>query len=272
MSNTASRRPEHLPDFNYPPLNEVALGVQFAPPTEYQQILAGEVWNLFRKEYPQVQDQAPISPAFETFGLPMSAGQLSFVTGATHDRFWFLRPEGDELIQFQNDRLLHNWRKVGDRENKYPRFETMIDKFKDELERLQGYMNGLTPQTLVVNQCEVSYINQIIVDTEEDLKASNWLRFVTFGDKYPDDFKVGFREIIRDEAEKPQGRLICEAVNALNQSGQKIIAFTLTVRGAPKEPKIGSALDFISKGRELIVSRFTELTTDYAHTKWGRCK
>jgi uncharacterized protein (TIGR04255 family) len=272
VSNTASKRPDHLPDFIQPPLNEVALGVQFATPTGYQQILAGEVWNLFRKEYPQVQEQAPIAPAFETFGLPTPSGQLSFVTGASHDRFWFLREEGDELIQFQNDRLLHNWRKIAGGGNEYPRFEHMIGKFDDELKRFQNYINGLAPQTLNVNQCEVSYINHIVAPPEQDLMASKWLRFVSFGGSNPDDFKVGFREIIRDEAGKPQGRLIGEAVSALDQGGQQIIAFTITVRGAPKEPKIESALNFISKGRELIVSRFTELTTDYAHTIWRRRK
>lgn len=260
-----------LPDFNFPPLNEVALGIQFATPTGYQQIHAGEVWNLFRKEYPQVQEQAPIAPTFETFGLPTAVGQLSFTTGASHDRFWFLRPNGDELIQFQNDRLLHNWRKVGNLENIYPRFDYMIDKFKNEIERLQEYMKGLSSQTLAVNQCEVSYINHIVLEIDE-VKPTNWLRFVSFGENDPDDFKIGFREIIRDETGNPQGRLIGEAAIAKNQSGQKIIAFTLTVRGAPKDPSIESALNFISNGRKLIVNKFAELTTDYAHTKWGRNK
>lgn len=271
MSDTTSR-PGHLPDFEQPPLHEVAVGVQFATPTGYQQILAGEVWNLFRKEYPQVQDQAPIAPSFETFGLPTSAGQLSFITGASHDRFWFLRTEGDELIQFQNDRLLHNWRKVVGGGNEYPRFEHMIGKFEDELRQFQNYINELAPQTLVVNQCEVSYINHIVTTSTQELIASKWFRFVSFGENNPDDFKVGFREIIRDEAGKPQGRLIGEAMSALDQDGRQIIAFTLTVRGAPKEPKIESALSFISKGRELIVTRFTELTSDYAHTIWRRRK
>lgn len=272
MSNTTSRRPDHLPDFKHPPLNEVVIGVQYAPPTKYQQIFAKEVWELFRNEYPEVLEQAPIPPVFETFGLPTSAGKLSFVTGASHDRFWFLRPKGNELIQFQNDHFLHNWRKAGDDNAVYPRFEYMIDKFKDELTHLQRYMNLLAPQTLIINQCEVSYVNHILDNETEQLIASKWLRFLTFGDNDPNDIRVVFREIIRNEEGKPQGRLICEAVSALNESEQPIIAFTLTVRGAPVQPNIESALDFILKGRERIVSRFAELTTDFAHTKWERSK
>lgn len=274
VSNTAasSKRPDDLPDFNCPPLNEVTLGVQFAQPKGYQQIYAGEVWNLYRKDYPLVEEQAPLEPVFETFGLSAPSGQIKFVTGASHDRFWFLRSEGDELIQFQNDRLLHNWRKVGDRSNPYPRFEYMIAKYKNELEQLQTYMARLASDALAINQCEVSYINHIIVENDDELKASRWFRFISFGDTEVDDFKAGFREIVRDDAGKPQGRLIGEAVSGRNQSGQRVFVFTLTVRGAPKEPKIESALEFLSRGRELIVKRFAELTSEYAHAKWERCK
>lgn len=266
----AATRPEHLPDFLNPPLNEVVLGVQFNPPKEYQQILAGEVRNLFRAEYPQVQEQPPLAPAFETFGLPSKAGQLKFITGASHDRFWFLRPDGDELIQFQQDRLLHNWRKVGNAMNEYPRFELMFERFRGELKQLQGYLTALSQQPLTINQCEISYINHIAAEAGEALRVSDWLRFMTFGARDPDDFSVAFREIINDEEKKPQGRLTCEASTAAKADGQQIIAVNLTVRGAPKGPDIDSALQFIAKGRELIVNRFAKLTTEEAHKKWGR--
>lgn len=246
--------------------------MQFSQPKGYQQIYAGEIWNLYRNEYPSVEEQAPLEPTFETFGLSAPSGQIKLITGASHDRFWFLSPKGDELIQFQNDRLLHNWRKVGDGSNPYPRFEYMIAKYRNELELLQDYMAKLSNTALVINQCEVSYINQIIVDNNDEAKASRWFRFVTFGETEADDFKLGFREIIRDGAGRPQGRLIGEVGNGLSQSGQRVFVFTLTVRGAPREPNIESALEFISKGRELIVKKFADLTSDYAHTKWERCK
>lgn len=271
MSNIAAR-PDHLPDFGNPPLNEVVLGVQFNPPQGYQQIFAGEVWNLFRKEFPNVEEQLPIAPAFETFGLPSKGKKLGFITGATHDRFWFLRPDGDELIQFQQDRLLHNWRKVDDETNVYPRFESMLERFRGELDLLEEYMNGLTPQALSVNQCEISYINHIAPPDDEALLASDWLRFVNFGNKEPDDFSLGFREVIHDADDKPQGRLICDASLGIKADRRQVILLTLTVRGAPKENTIESALDYLAKGRDLIVCKFAELTTDEAHIKWERVR
>lgn len=265
-------RPDDLPDFRNPPLNEVVLGVQFNPPQGYQQIYAGEVWNLFRKEFPNVEEQLPIPPSFETFGLPSKGKQLGFVTGATHDRFWFLRPDGDELIQFQQDHLLHNWRKVGEGTNIYPRFESMIERFRGEMNLLEGYMNGLTPQALSINQCEISYINHIAPPDEQPLFVSDWLRFVNFDHKEPDDFTLGFREVIHDAEDKPQGRLICEALQGIKADRWPVIQMTLTVRGAPKENTIESAFEFLAKGRELIVRKFAELTTDEAHIKWERVR
>lgn len=268
-------RPEGLPDFKAPPLNEVVLGVQFAPPTGYQQIRAGEVWALFRDNYPIVQEQPPLAPSFETFGLPhqhFAIPQISFASGGTHDRFWFLSPDSAQLIQFQQDRLLHNWRKVGDGSNGYPRFESMIENFRSELHRFEEYASSLSPQRLSINQCEITYINHIVIDGREGKTYSNWLRFVNFEGNAPDDFRVGFRDVIRDKKGKPYGRFICEANSGMLPNGKEIIVLSLSVRGAPPGTNIDAALDFLSVGREVIVRKFAELTTEQAHLKWERVK
>ena len=52
--------------------------------------------------------------------------------------------------------------------------------------------------------------------------------------------------------------------------GQEVIILSLTVKGAPSSTDIESALEFLIRGREEIVQRFAELTTDSAHKKWER--
>lgn len=270
--STSTSRPHNLPDFLAPPLNEVVLGVQFSRPKGYQQIRAGEVWNLYRNQYPEVQELPALPPVFEIFGLPHSGPPpaISIVSGARHGRFWFLRPDGAELIQFQEDRLLHNWRKVGGETNPYPRFESMIGRFKEELEQLQAYMSLLTPQSLSINQCEISYINHIGADSERQLRTSEWIRFLSFGDNDPDDLNLTFRDVICGEDQRPEGRLICEIATGRKAGDQQIIVLTLTVRGTPKSMDIPAALDFISRGRTLIVNRFADITTESAHRAWKR--
>ncbi|HEX4157565.1 MAG TPA: TIGR04255 family protein [Rhizomicrobium sp.] len=263
-------RPSHLPNFKAPPINEVVIGVQYAQPTGYQQIRAGEVWALYRTDYPKVEEQPPLAPAFETFGGRSSnILQFGIATGATHDRFWFLSDKKDELIQFQADRLLHNWRKVGDGTNPYPHFESMIEKFQAELLTLEAYFSSLASQQLAINQAEISYVNHIaLVDTFD---PGQWVRFLTFpGGHRPDDLTFAMRRMLVDPAGKPLARLIVEANSALTDRGQQLLVLTLTVRGAPHGTTIYDAVDFISTGRETIVTTFAEITTESAHKKWER--
>lgn len=268
-------RPDHLPDFSNPPLNEVVMGIQFDPLPGYKQIFAGQIWDLFRDRYPNVQEQPLLAPAFETFGLPSTGFQppIRLLTGAPHCRFWFKAPEDDQLIQFQEDRLLHNWRKVGGGTNHYPRFEAMIASFADEIGRLQNYLKEFGRQDLNINQCEITYINHIPLTSSDLSLVSDWLAFMNFADRNPDDFSVAFRETIEDDKGLPIGRLTCEAGSAISEDGKNIIALNLTVRGIPKTPAfLRDALDFLALGREIIVTRFTQITTPKAHQAWGRIK
>jgi uncharacterized protein (TIGR04255 family) len=274
---SAQARPEHLPDFKSPPLAEVILGVQFSVPHGFQMIRAWEVWNLFREDYPVLQEHPPLPPSFETFGLPFQQApmpQIRFFDGALHPRFWFLRPDGDQLIQFQSDRLMHNWRKVGDGANTYPRYESMVSEFENELTRLQTYMASLSDQTktLSINQCEINYINHIEINKENGDRFSDWLNFFSLDEKNADDFLMGFRQVIRDEDGKPQGRFFGEATLGYFPDGKEKIVFSLAVKGAPQENTLASALSFLARGRDVIVHKFTELTTTKAHQYWERIK
>ena len=149
----------------------------------------------------------------------------------------------------------------------------MIERFTRELALLEGYFKSLSSQPLQVTQCEVSYINHIEPAQGEPLRAKDWLGFMSFEEETePADFAATFRRPVIDDDGKPYGRLIVEAAVGYKVDKSRIFALTLTVRGAPKEASIPSALEFINKGRELIVMRFTQMTTDRAHTAWGRTK
>ncbi len=270
--NTPLTRPDHLPDFGNPPLNEVVLGIQFAPAAGYQQIRAGEVWGLFKDEFPLVEELPPLVPSFETFGLPPrpSVG-FGVITGAQHDRFWFLSSNKDELIQFQQDRLLHNWRKVGDQTNEYPRFEKMIARFQDEARTLETYFSTLSPQKLSCNQAEISYINHIRIGEEGGLhSATEVFSFLNFPEPEPEEVSASFRRIILDESGNPVGRLTCELNSAIDIERHKILILNLTARGMPTGSDIDAAIHFLVHGRDVVVNEFAAITTEKAHKIWER--
>jgi uncharacterized protein (TIGR04255 family) len=265
-------RPDGLPDFRSPPLNEVVMGVQFNPIPGYHQIYAGDVWKLFKEEFPNVEEHQALQPAFETFGPPGAhAINLGPVTGGQHDRFWFLNQDKDELIQFQEDRLLHNWRKVLGNEKPYPRFEHISAKFERELMALSGFfesVSGAKFQGVTFNQVELSYINHIEIAPWGDY--SEWLKVCNFGDTTPDDLTMIWRRALHNYEGAPYGRLIVDVRSAIHVRGNNIIVLNLTVRGSPESATVDGAMEFLRYARETICQEFATITTDSAHRFWGR--
>jgi uncharacterized protein (TIGR04255 family) len=258
-------------NFNNPPLNEVVIGVQFSPPNEYNQLYAFEVWNLYKKDYPQVQEKPYLPSSFETFGISQTGHQIINLGGANHDRFWFISENGNELIQFQNDKLFHNWRKLEDEASLYPRYDAIIKKFSSELDILLNYFKKFDQRDTIINQCEISYISHIKFDiTDQDIMHSFFNCF-NFKEQDASDFAVTFRRSIKRD-NNPVGRLICDIKVANDQKGNPMILVNLTVRGAPASGRREDAIKFINEGHNSIIETFENITTKEAHRIWGKEK
>ncbi|WP_113154838.1 TIGR04255 family protein [Nitratireductor sp. OM-1] len=268
-------RPEQLPDFESPPINEVVLGVQFEPIPGYHLAHLTEIWNLFRKRYSKVEYQPPLPPVFEAFGArPAQPGGVSFQFGPPfdHPRCWFISEDWHELIQFQPTRFLFNWRQVDGRGGEYPRYESVRGSFSKEFQELDKYCRSTFGSGLQVNQCEITYINRIYGASPKELpNAHEWLSFLRFDDKKIEGYGGGFTEVLRDES-GAHARLFTSVNSAADNRGHPMIVVDLTVRGLPKGEGLDQTLEFMDQGRNIIVESFTKITTSYAHKRWGRVK
>lgn len=273
-------RPAHLPDFTNFPLNEVVLGIQFAEAKEYHQILAKDVWEIYRSEFPKCEAKQALQPSFETFG-PLRPAQTSInlLSGPIHDRYWFLNSAGDQLLQFQADRLLKNWRKIADDSSSYPRFEAMLSSFEKHAKALESYFASLTPQRLAISQCEVTYTNLIFDMNNPDVfpLASDWINIGSAANDEIETFELKNSKQIRQDG-RPIARMFVEVGYAIRPTQdqrsqpQRAIQLQLTVRGTPSSPSLDSAIEFFLICREKIVIEFTRITTSKAHKIWGRTK
>jgi uncharacterized protein (TIGR04255 family) len=264
-------RPSHLPEFRDPPLQEVVLGVQFRTPDFYQQIYAGRVWDIFREHYPFVEEYPALPPSFETFGpqLQMSAN-IELVTAARHDRFWFISEDGYQLIQFQHDRLIHNWRKMGVPENHYPRFERMIADFELEINKLQDFMKELGSELLEMNQCEVTYINSFDLSDLSTSRPASWFRGFDLPKGGPENFRYSYNRDMVGRTGSRIGRLYIDAMSATLGTSSPVVQLQLSARGAPEVHDVNGAIEFLRRGREMIVTEFAEITSERAQQEWDR--
>lgn len=261
-----------LPSFDASPLNEVVVGVQFSAPPGYSAIYAREVWELYRENYPNLTQLAPIAPTFETFGASALAQppsvQLVFNQGNfAHPRYWFLSSDGHDLIQFQSDRLLHNWRQV-EGSGEYPRFEPTIGLFGTELRRLSEFMARFDQgKGLAISQTELSYINFIREPDGTTPRPDKYLRFLHTGDRVIEGYSGTFRQVFIVK-ENLGARLYVETANGSDALGRQGIVLNLTLRGAPADNSIGSAIEYLAACHDVIVPTFADLTTDEAHRLW----
>jgi len=83
-------------------------------------------------------------------------------------RCWFQDETKNHLIQLQADRFLRNWRQVQGTEP-YPRYAKLIQEFKLEWELFCTFVQETGLGHATVNQCELTYINNILVPKPEEL-------------------------------------------------------------------------------------------------------
>jgi len=267
-----------LPDFRKPPLSEVALSVQFKPLERFGSAYIGLLWARYRQEFPVAEEQSPLEPQFERFGM-REKGRRPFKFEMFDRppplRCWFLKEDGSQLIQVQRDRFIHNWRKRGI-DNDYPRYEVIRERFQHELDEFASFVNDESLGTLEFNQCEVTYVNEIEpndvwCDHSQVDRILTVCENDTSGGELPEseNTNLKLRFLLKNDAGEPVGRLHVNVEPRFrHDSGQPIYFMTLTARGAPTTGDIDGAMKFLDHGRETVVRSFASLTTSEMHTVW----
>lgn len=270
-----------LPSFKIPPVIETVLGVQFDPLTELQSCHLGALWErMFRAEFPLTEDRAPLDPVVETYGAPQTAIprlRLQMVERPPVPRCWFVKADGSELVQVQQDRFIHNWRKRGERDE-YPRYENIRLQFSTEMEKFQEFLTDEGFGKIHANQWEVTYVNHVpansIFSAHGEIKKLISIFSMNFSDNFlenPESIQFSGRHLIRNDAGEFIGRLHITAQPVFRtQDDSPLIILTLTARGKPLEDSFEGILSSLDLGRQYVVRGFASITTKEAHAVWER--
>jgi uncharacterized protein (TIGR04255 family) len=271
-----------LPRFKKPPVSEVVVGVQFqAPPLS--PVHLGLYYLRVKDRFPIVNVQPPLPPVFETFG-PTQPIQIGFpffpIEGGVsplQPRMWFLAKDNSSLIQLQSGRLLFNWR-TGTDNSAYPHFDTVYAEFIRALDELEALAMSEELGSVLVNQCEVVYVNPLSANVT-GVPLSNPERIFrswsisALGEEWREpleDLSFNARYRFTDENGNPFGRLAVSLSPGWLPDGTPAFNLQLTARGIPRAAGREGIVAFHDYAHRAIVRSFAGLTTPEMHALWER--
>jgi uncharacterized protein (TIGR04255 family) len=196
-------------------------------------------------------------------------------------RLWFLNEAGDQLVQIQGDRFIRNWRRVPHSQETYPRFyNSILPRFIQDYRIFCDFLTSEQIGAPVVNQVEVSYINNIVMGdawrAHSDLGRMfrGWSR-QALASHTLESVNLRASYLLEDHTGDFLGRL-----HAVIQSGYRsesgsgedepVFVFTLTARGRPLGEGEQGMLAFVELAHREIVVSFEKMTTDEAHGIWQK--
>jgi uncharacterized protein (TIGR04255 family) len=252
------------------PVVESVLSVQFEPLPSIHAAHLGLLWNEFREVFPITEERPPLDQVIEQFPeIPSGRAGLKFQTleKLPIPRLWFTNAQGDEMIQVQIDRFIKNWRKEGEGAP-YPRYrKTIRPNFDRDYQTFKTFLEKNRLGSPSVNQCEITYVNQIVADGTWE-RFSDLEKIFTFwnppGANPPgdaEDLRMHTSFIIPGEGDKPIGRLHVDVQPAVrNKDNRPMYVMNLTARG-----QMGDGVDFFDIGHDWIVQAFKNLTHKNFH-------
>jgi uncharacterized protein (TIGR04255 family) len=277
-----SERPKELPSWSRPPLDEVALAVQFGALPGLQTIHYGALRDLYLSQFGgDVEERPPIDPNFETLdsGFPVQQMKIQLIQGLAPPlrRIWLVSPDKHSLLQIQADRFVQNWRRV-EGEGEYPRFHSILPDFVENFALFDRFAAEHRLGDVKPNQFEISYFNNLpLLEGETYLNAFSRIMRVTpldlakldaFSGKIEPEteaLNLTFRILNGDDA--PVARLHATGKAAL-VGKSRVIRLDLVCR-APASPGLELPQAF-HLGRETIVRTFDALLSDEGQKHFGR--
>ncbi len=249
-----------IPSFGTPPLTEVAFGVQFAAlPLQTRHV--GQFWTEIKEQYPLTQDFPPVPNVGEETGV-------SFLVMPPLRRAFFATSTTEFVIQLQEARFHHNWRKLSP-SVVYPRFSIVFNRslkawglFSDFAKR-QG-LGEPKP-----SRYELTYVNEIEVlgsiRIEQAVKLFDWSKIEAHFLPEPQATNMAWSFPLPDA----KGNMNVSTNRLTRPDGRSAVLLTLACSG-PSVNESYSLNEWFGTAHEWIVRGFADLTTPEAQQIWNR--
>jgi uncharacterized protein (TIGR04255 family) len=195
----------------------------------------------------------------------MLAFQLQ--AGSPPIRLWSLTEDQSALIQVQHDRLLLNWRKVKD-DDPYPRYKRLRGDFTEVWQEFSTYIGGRDDYgVLQPSVAEVSFFNRVPMGDATEIPT-----FITALNPQPGltgQLAVAY-QLERDIAE---GRAVGNQNIALNfrpENEHLHLEISTRIEIDTATGEASEVTDSLDAAHRIGVLTFDSVTTENAHSAWGR--
>ncbi len=190
-------------------------------------------------------------------------------------RAWFRNHSGELLIQFQHDRLTHNWRRVAP-SDEYPHYDNLLPRFRDALQVLTEFVSQRGLGNILPTQCEVTYVNPLPLNDQgfgESLRRliAPWTG-INSDDFLPDPevANLGLRYEIPSQSEERAGTLTITVEPRVSMTDKGTVVFLqLSALCLPNQQTEQGVVEALNLGHEWVINGFRSITTTDMHAAWG---
>ena len=249
-----------IPSYGSPPLTEVVCGVQFAElPLQTRHV--GQFWTEISEQYPLTQDFPPIPDVGEAPGV-------SILIMPPLRRAFFATSTTAFVIQLQESRFCHNWRKLSPNAV-YPRFGVVFGRFLAAWGLFSDFVKRQGLPEPKPNRYELTYVNEIEalapIRIEQAVKLFDWSHIEAKFLPEPQATNIAWSFPLPDT----KGLMNVSTHRLTRPDGRSAVLLTLACSG-PSAIEKYPLNDWFQTAHEWIVRGFTDLTTPEAQNIWKR--
>lgn len=274
------RRSLDLPEFKYPPVTQVDIGLHIQA-LKLRAVHLGGLHERFREDYPLIEEHPPLPMQIERFQGGSPSGiqfQFQLLDRPLLPMLVLLTEDRSSLVQVDNTRFFCAWRRSSG-DVAYPRYENIRAEFLRNVEKFDQFTIDVNAEAKSIVQAEISYINDISVgrgmmsdflayeapifddgDSEDQSKISavSFMHHITYKNSRGIDY----------------ARLHISA-EPITVGAESVLRLSLVYRGEPRErhpdeDALDAAMLLLDEGHDRMVRAFAEYTKPEAHLLWGR--
>jgi uncharacterized protein (TIGR04255 family) len=270
---TGSNRGD-LPDFEQPPVAEVAAGLFFPRIQQFLVPHFGQFWDRVRSDFPHVEHAAPLASQSSI----QRPAELMDPTGTILPRVWLISRTGQALLQLQPDTFFYNWRRQNENDE-YPHYGLVLRQFWKYYTAFLEFLGEFNIESSSPSELELTYVNHI---TKDDLwnsysDISNIFKDLNWKDPtgrfLPEPFAHSHVLNFRIPAHPAVLRLTIQSAVRLDSQVQ-IIRLDMSVRynlATSPESDRHQIEEAFEVAHQWIVRGFADITAENAQkNKWRR--